>query len=137
MRPHFAKIGLLAFVSLLLVVPAVRAQTLQPPFDVDYSVHDLGQPPGIPARLGGVNFALGDLNTLIIGGSANSANGLLYAIGVTRDADNHITGFVGKAVVYADAAFNDGGIGESILRLDDDGSEVARLVGEAFVEQID
>jgi hypothetical protein len=46
----------------------------------------------------------------LIGGSANTTSGKLYAIQVVRDAENHITGFTGTATVFADAAFNDGGV---------------------------
>ena len=36
--------------------------------------------------------------------------GQLFSIGVTRDADNHITGFSGVASVFAEGAYNDGGV---------------------------
>jgi hypothetical protein len=56
-----------------------------------------------------------DPNTLLMGGHANTANGRIYQIGVTRDADSHITGFTGTATVYptANATIgqnNDGGL---------------------------
>jgi hypothetical protein len=57
-----------------------------------------------------LTFLLGDPNTLLIGGSANNTTGKLYAIQVMRDAGNHITGFTGTATVFAEAAFNDGGV---------------------------
>jgi hypothetical protein len=52
----------------------------------------------------------GDSSTLLIGGGANSADGKLYSIGVTRGVGNHITGFTGSAAVFAEAAYNDGGV---------------------------
>lgn len=88
----------------------VRAQVIQPPFDLDYSFVDLGDPPAVPSPLGGITFAAGDSNTLLIGGAANSLSGKIYAIGVTRDAGGHITGFAGDAVFYANAAGPGGGI---------------------------
>ena len=38
-----------------------------------------------------------------MGGHANTTNGRIYQIGVTRDADRHITGFTGTATVYPTA----------------------------------
>jgi len=101
--PLFAVIG-----WLLLALP-VAAQTIQPPFDSAYSFVDLGSP-GVPAQHGGLTFKFDDPNILLIGGRANQSSGQLFAIGVLRDADNHITGFTGTPTVFADAAFNDGGV---------------------------
>lgn len=101
-----ALIALAGFVS----ASAATAQTIEPPFDARYSVDDLGPPPGVPARLGGLTLRAGDPNTLLIGGEANSASGALYAVRVTRNAEGHITGFRGTASRFADAPFNDGGV---------------------------
>lgn len=83
---------------------------IQPPFDAFYALDDLGAIPGVPANYGGVNFALGNFNRLIIGGSANNSNGALYSIGVVRSASGHITSFNGSASVYASGPYNDGGL---------------------------
>jgi hypothetical protein len=50
-----------------------------------------------------------------MGGHANTPNGRIYQIGVTRDANMHITGFTGAATVYPtpDSTIgenNDGGV---------------------------
>ena len=94
----------------MLTCAPARAQKLEPPFDASYSVVDLGAPPGVPARLGGLTLKAGTTNRLLIGGEANSSTGALYEIGVVRDATGHITGFSGTAARSADAAYNDGGV---------------------------
>ena len=82
---------------------------IQSPFKASYTVRDLGSPPGVPIRYGGLTFLAGDSNTLLIGGEANASTGALYAVPVRRAADGQITGF-GNATRYADAANNDGGV---------------------------
>jgi hypothetical protein len=102
---------LTAAVLALSCAPAgAQTLTLQPPFDRSYSVADLGPPPGVPSRLGGLTLKAGTTDRLLIGGSANGVDGALYEIGVVRNATGHITGFSGTATRYADAAYNDGGI---------------------------
>lgn len=86
------------------------AITIDPFYAGSYTATSLGSVPGVPTNYGGLTLKAGDPNTLLIGGSANNAAGLLYSIGVTRGAGNHITGFTGTASVYAEAAFNDGGV---------------------------
>jgi hypothetical protein len=93
-----------------LPVPSALAQELQAPFSGSYSVSDLGAPPGVPARFGGLTLKAGTTDRLLIGGEANATNGALYEIGVTRDAGGHINGFTGTATRFADAANNDGGV---------------------------
>jgi hypothetical protein len=88
----------------------VHAQTLGPDFTGLYSIVDLGALPGVPNNLGCMIFKLDDTNTLLIGGAANGGSGALYQIQVTRDAQNHVTGFAGSGVLYGQAANNDGGI---------------------------
>jgi hypothetical protein len=73
-----------------------------------YTCNDLGQPPGVPSPLGGLTFL--DSNTLLIGGVANKANSAIYQIGITRDAQNHVTGFSGTATLFATAPEIDGGL---------------------------
>jgi hypothetical protein len=85
------------------------AFTVDPFYAGSYTAFDLGAVPGVPSNYGPVLLKAGDNNTLLIGGSANTAAGLLYSIGLIRDAGNHITGFSGTASVFADAAYNDGG----------------------------
>lgn len=73
-----------------------------------YTCDSLGSVPGLPTPYGGVTFL--NNNTLLIGGAANTDDGAIYEIGITRGADNHITGFSGPASVYATAPFIDGGL---------------------------
>ena len=84
-------------------------------FAFDYSCVDLGTVPGVPFGWGGLTLKYDDPNTLLMGGHANQPNGRIYQIGVTRDANMHITGFTGAATVYptANATIgqnNDGGV---------------------------
>jgi hypothetical protein len=96
---------------LVLCAPAgAQAPQLEAPFAASYSVKELGTPPGVPSRLGGLTLKAGTTDRLLIGGEADSAAGALYEVGVVRGAGGHITGFSGTATRYADAAYNDGGI---------------------------
>lgn len=89
-----------------------------PPFHDDYQITEIGgiEPtqtaavPGLPMDYGGITFMQGDPDTVLIGGDANEEDAALYSIGVTRDQEDHITGFSGQAQVYATAPFIDGGL---------------------------
>jgi hypothetical protein len=95
----------------LLCAPAhAQVPTLAPPFASHYSVNVLQTPPGVPTRLGGLTLKAGTTDKLLLGGEANSATGALYEVTVARNPQGHISGFVGTATRYADAAYNDGGI---------------------------
>jgi len=107
---RFSCSALLAFVGVAFSMTSdVRAQTLGADFAADYSLLDLGSVNGVPTNYGGLALKLGDPNTLIIGGSANGPAGKAYSIPTVRNSAGHITGFSGTAVVYGDAAYNDGG----------------------------
>jgi hypothetical protein len=108
LAPVLRPVGFAACAA-LWTAPAL-AQVITPPFDADYTVDLLGSVPGVPSNYGGLTFALDDPNTILIGGAANAASGLLYAIGVERDEENHIVGFVGSATAFAAAPYNDGGV---------------------------
>ena len=97
-------------VALALLAPLSVAQVFGPAFATDYSFVDLGTPAAIPSPLGGVNFKPGDLNTLWLGGAANTSAGAIYEIGVTRGAGGHITAFNGTATLHANAPNIDGGL---------------------------
>jgi hypothetical protein len=90
--------------------PAAAGLAFGPGFAGSYTFADLGPVPGVPEPYGGLTLKFDDPNTLLIGGNANQATGALYAIGVTRDAMGHITGFSGTSTRFADAAWNDGGV---------------------------
>src|SRR3954454_3425540 len=92
-----------------LAAPA-PAQTLDPSFAADYSLTDIGTPTGIPSPLGGLVLKAGTTDRLLIGGSANTANGALYEVPIKRDAQGHINGFSGSASRFGDAAWIDGGL---------------------------
>jgi len=86
-----------------------HAASIAPAFSGSYTLHDLGPISGLPPAYGGLTFAAGDPNTLIIGGEANTSDGLFYSVPVIRGVDNHITGF-GAATPLGFGAFNDGGV---------------------------
>jgi hypothetical protein len=103
--------AILVMIAVMALAPlAAMAYTIDPYYSGSYTLADLGSVPGLPPEYGGMTLKAGNSNTLLIGGEANYETGLLYSIGVTRDAGNHITGFSGTAAVYADAAYNDGGV---------------------------
>ena len=101
MKPLHFSLALLFCATALL---PVSAQVIAPNYASDYSYVDLGSVPGVPGSYGGVTLKAGDLNTLLIGGAANTAGAMIYSIGVVRGAGGHITGFTGTAVPYATAA---------------------------------
>jgi hypothetical protein len=84
-------------------------QTIQPPYDEDYTFTDLGSVPGLPMPYGALDFLPGNPNVIVIGGSANAADGAFYSIGVVRNAQHQITAFSGTAAYFSDGQFNDGG----------------------------
>src|SRR4051812_46435014 len=96
---------------LALAAPAdAQEPQLAAPFTAAYSVADLGTPPGVSPRLGGLTLKAGTTDRLLIGGAADASQGTLYDIGVTRDAQGHINGFAGPATVAAAAPNIDGGV---------------------------
>lgn len=88
-----------------------RAQTLGPDFAALYTLTDLGAVPSLPPFYGGLAFD--GPNTLLIGGNANTAEGLIYEVPLFRDATTlQITSF-GTATPWRGGtvgAFNDGGV---------------------------
>ncbi len=106
------------FFSTLAVVAAIFAchgtamgATLDPAFAPFYSLTDLGSVPSLPASYGGLTIDLANSNMLLIGGTANTAAGRIYRIGVTRGAGSHITGFTGLATALGTVGtYNDGGV---------------------------
>lgn len=76
-----------------------------------YSATSLGTIAGLPSSYGGLTIKAGSPNTLLIGGAANGAAGLIYEVGVTRGAGSHITGFSGTPTpIGTVGAYNDGGV---------------------------
>lgn len=105
------KMRTLACYSLLALASVSVAQTIDPYYADDYTYTDLGSVLGVPANYGGLTLLAGNPNKLLIGGSANSANGAIYSVDVVRDSEGHIIGFSGTAQLYANAPYNDGGVG--------------------------
>src|SRR3954468_10241433 len=89
---------------------SAQVPTLDPPFNGDYSVNDLGLPAGVSPRLGGLTLKAGTTDKLLLGGAADAAQGTLYEVTVARNPQGHISGFVGTAKVYAAAPNVDGGV---------------------------
>jgi len=77
-------------------------------FAASYTCNSLGGVPDVPAPLGGITFL--DNDTILIGGAANGAGGVIRQIDVVRDINGHITGFSGTSSPYAAAANIDGGL---------------------------
>lgn len=97
--------------AVMALVSVSSAQTIDPYYADDYTFSDLGSVLGVPTNYGGLTLMAGNPNKLLIGGAANSASGALYSIDVVRDSEGHIIGFSGTAQQYANAPYNDGGVG--------------------------
>ena len=94
---------------MIFAAPSLGA-VLGPDFIADYDFFEMGSVPGLPTPYGGLTLEAGSSTTLIIGGDANVAKGLLYEIDVTRTS-GHITGFLGTAsAIGGVGAYNDGGV---------------------------
>src|SRR5262245_36159066 len=94
---------LLGYVLLCVVgAPRCDAQTIEPPFDADYSMIELGI--AAPAPCGGLAVQLDDPGALIVAGRVDGFNGVLYRRPVVRDSEGHITEFGGSAVPVVDDA---------------------------------
>ena len=106
------RVLVLTVFALALACAPAHAQTLklEPPFGGSYSLKDLGPPPGVPTRLGGLTLKAGTTDRLLIGGEADGVGGALYEVRVVRNSGGHISGFAGNAKRFADAAYNDGGV---------------------------
>lgn len=109
-QTQVGRIAVLVTFTMALIVSSAQASTIDPLYSGVYTAHDLGLVPGLNLPYGGLTLKHGDPNTLLIGGDANTAAGAIYSIGVTRDANKHITGFTGVASLYAQGAYNDGGL---------------------------
>lgn len=86
------------------------AITIGPDFVGNYTATDLGSIANLPPSYGGIAFKLGDPNTLLIGGNANTASGLYYEVPVIRDVSNNIIGFGAISPFGTVGEYNDGGI---------------------------
>jgi hypothetical protein len=91
----------------LLFSAMAYATSLGAPFNANYTLVDLGSVPGVLTNYGGIAFL--NNNTLLLGGSANTSTGAIYAVPVTRDSNGNITGF-GTVSLFATAPYIDGGL---------------------------
>ncbi len=105
-----SKVIIVAAASACVAASVCNAQIIDPAFGACYNIRSLGTPANVPANLGGINFMPGNPNVLLVGGAANGGNGALYAVPVTRDANNVITGISGPGVFYSSAVSIDGGV---------------------------
>lgn len=87
----------------------VHASSIAAAYAADYQLIDLGSASGVPGNYGGLTFAAGSPDTLLIGGDGNTAGGAIYAVSVSRGIGGHITGF-GSVSLLAAAPFIDGGL---------------------------
>jgi len=101
-------LALASLAGSMLRTSAAHAQSVTPAYAANYTLTNLGTPPGVPAQLGGVVMAT--RNIMLIGGSANTSNGAIYQINVIRNAQGSITGFDGVATQLSTAAQIDGGL---------------------------
>lgn len=107
MRAVIRKIGMLLLAVAL--TPWAHALSIDPFYSGSYTVNSIGSVPQLPTNYGGLTFL--DNDTILIGGAANGAAGLIYQVDVVRGAGNHITGFAGNATALGTVgAFNDGGV---------------------------
>ncbi|NNF44143.1 MAG: hypothetical protein HKN62_14080 [Phycisphaerales bacterium] len=130
----------LSLMALRVVAPAagggVGEATLDPAFASHYVAFDLGVPP-VPFPMGGVTFAPGVTDTLLLAGGAAEASGAIYAVGLTRDCAGNLTGFDGTADAIAAAPFVDGGVrvtdAGTLLHTAYDGNTIAQILPDQTV----
>jgi hypothetical protein len=91
------------------LLPNLPAQTMDPAYAASYSITNLGTVPGIPTPFGGIAFSAASPNVILLGGAANTVNGLFYSVPVVRGTGGHIVSF-GAFTALGFGTNNDGGI---------------------------
>jgi hypothetical protein len=109
-KKYFGLLALGVVMAFIPILASAATFNIAAPYDTVYTAIDLGAVPDLPTPYGGMTLKAGDNNTLLIGGGANGSSGAFYDIGLTRDANNHITGFAGTATLFSEGAYNDGGL---------------------------
>jgi len=100
----------LVLLTLSLCPSLFAGAVIAPYYSSNYTLIDLGPAGNVPNAYGGLNIVAGNSNTLLLGGSANTAGGLFYTVPVTRGAGGHITAFGSPSVFGAAGSYNDGGL---------------------------
>jgi hypothetical protein len=95
----------------ILAAPqAAQAASITAAYAAQYSLLDLGPALTVPGPYGGLTLEAGAPNTLLLGGSANAASGVIDAVGLIRDPiTHHITGF-SSVSSFSTAPQIDGGL---------------------------
>ena len=102
------KKAIVAAIATALFCGAAQATPIvSAPFSSDYTLVSLLGPTGVTVNYGGIAFL--DSNTLLMGGAANGAAGVIDEVGLTRDSNGHITGF-SSVTLHSAAPFIDGGL---------------------------
>ena len=114
---RFSRYGRTAAAAFALcgLASLAQAQTIDPYYASFYGFKDLGSAGDIPANYGGLLVNPASADHLLLGGSANNTAAAIYSIGVTRDADQHITGFAATADKVSSASGAYGGIDGGLL----------------------
>ena len=109
---------------------AVRAQVVEPPFDEDYTLVDLGLAANVPLRYGGIAFDPSDPDVLWVGGRANFADAGVYSVPVLRDAAGFVTGFGSPEQLRVTVPSLDGGVDfrDGVLFVTKGTNEIAQVV---------
>jgi hypothetical protein len=96
-----------ALASTFALLPA---QTVQAPFNLLYTMTNIGAIPGLSPNWGAIAFDRNDPNILLCSRWATVGVQNLFAVRVVRDALGHVTGFSGTATPIAQADYIDGGL---------------------------
>lgn len=105
MRTQFVLLA--AFAASLPLMPA---QTIQAPFNLLYTMSNIGAIPGLASNWGAMVFDRDDPNVLLCSRWATVGVQNLFAIRVVRDAQGHVTGFSGPLTPRAQLDYIDGGL---------------------------
>ena len=101
-------LGFLSVGTLSLGMGTAQAANLAGSFGSSYTLNNLGSVAGVPTSYGGIAFK--DANTLLLGGSANTGGGSIYAISLTRSGTNNSITSFGAPTLLATAPNIDGGL---------------------------
>ncbi len=104
-----ARLSALLLLGVSFAPLALSGQTIDAFYAGSYNFRSLGVVPDLPTQYGGFAFKAGDPNTLLIGGSANTPQALIYSIGVVRDTNKHVIGFTNTVAPFASASTPGGG----------------------------